>query len=93
MSYCIKYDPKLGKRYPVRRKNNSGIYQILIGSLLFCVIVYGLHTFNIGRYLIPGNPETTIKATSAFFDDIKSGTGWADAFSVFCETVIENDAP
>ena len=93
MSYYVEYNPKQEKRYPLKRKkNDTFVWRIIAGILLSCALIYCFSTENIRQFLIPGDPDTTVQATSELLESIANGADWNDAFTAFCQTVVTNGA-
>ncbi len=91
MSYHIIYNPEQVKRYPLKKNENyAAACRIIAGILLSAVLIYGLSTQKMREFLIPGDPDTTIRATAELFESVQDGVRWTDAFAAFCETVVTN---
>ncbi len=89
MSYYIEYTPEQAKRYPSRRRKNTNVsWRIIAGISLSALLIYGLSIQKIRNFLIPGDPDTTIRATAELFENVQEGVRWTDAFAAFCETVV-----
>ena len=91
MSYCVKYSPELGKRYPsvvkIRRKFPVGV---LFGVLFFVVAAYALISSDVLHYLIPGDPAVTTAAFSLMVEEIGAGESVSEAFFSFCKEIVVN---
>lgn len=89
MSYYIEYTPELAKRYPSKkRKNYNAPWRIIAGISLTVLLIYGLSIQKVREFLIPGDSDTTIRATAELFENVQDGVRWTDAFAAFCETVV-----
>ena len=88
MSYYVEYNPELTEKYPIsKNKKRIAFGRILISIVAVMLSIYCLTQNNVREFLIPGDPDITVKATEELVEDIKNGAPLIDALTVFCETV------
>ena len=88
MSYCIEYNPELKRKYPKVKFHRQIPTKKIIFLLIFFISAYLLLESKVYRYLIPGDPDTTIAAFSAMVDQVGDGEPMKDAVRSFCEEII-----
>ena len=89
MAYKIEYSKESAHRYPQsvkKQREKTGIWILLVGML---VSVLWLRINGIPDWLIPGDPNVTRAAASAFISEMKDGASVNDAITVFCRTVLD----
>ena len=88
MSYCIEYNPELKRKYPKVKFYR----QIPIKKVVFLLIFFVSACLFIEkkgyRYLLPGDPDTTIAAFSTMVEQVGDGAPVKDAVRSFCEEII-----
>lgn len=90
MSYCIEYNPELGKKYPkVKFKRHLPIKK-LVYLLAFFLASYMLIHNKLYQYFIPGNPEATVAAFSTMVERVGEGDSMKDAVFGFCHEILLN---
>lgn len=94
MSYSIHYSPENNKKFPVRQKAYAVKQKamITVAAVIFALFLLcfdGVRQ-SIKNFLLPGDPQITEAGIIGFVDDVRSGTGVADAFTTFCEYIIQN---
>lgn len=88
MSYCIKYNPELNKKYPdFKKQRNIPIKKILIIMILF-VSAYIFAQSGWVHYLLPGDPDETASAFSTLVERVGDGDPVREAVYGFCEEII-----
>ena len=89
MSYIVSYEPELARRYPSEKNQHKKlpVKKILL-LLMICGSAYAFVSFNLARYLIPGDPEVTTEAFSNMMCDIKDGETVGSAITAFVEDVL-----
>lgn len=91
MSYYVSYNPEQASRYPTREKVKAvKAGRFITGVLILGLLICCLSIQEIRNFLIPGDPEVTIKATAKLLEEIKDGEGFVNAFTAFCEMVVTN---
>ena len=93
MGYEIFYQPELNDQYKIPEKKPIKRIWAIYGSLALGVVVLGLIPSIRNWFwdlLIPGDPKVTIPAFSGLLEDVRQGTGFADALTVFCQEILAN---
>ena len=93
MGYQISYEPELNYRYKISGKKPMKRIWAIYGSLALGVVVLGLIPSIRNWFwdlLIPGDPKVTIPAFSGLLEDVRQGTGFSDALTVFCQEILAN---
>ncbi len=90
MSYDIRYDSVTTKKYPAKRRAHSNRKRILLifGGVVAALTV-AMHITAIRRLLLPGDPVVTERAIIKMVDELRAGEGVTEAFSTFCNEVIQ----
>lgn len=89
MAYQITYGP-------VKRKESrpGKVKGKLLAGLVIGAILIGLRVSGMGeaaaRWVFPGDAEATENALHTMTQSIEAGESVADAFSCFCQEIIEN---
>ena len=93
MSYCLEYNPELGKQYPPVRKNRRtfpvSYLFIGLGVMVLCYVLIGLGWM---RYLIPGDPQVTVTAWKEMVSHIGAGEPVGESVHTFFTYVIAHGA-
>ncbi len=91
MAYKIQYDMGRARRFPTRSRKKIPLWMPL---LLGAVVLTATFWNRIYPLLLPGDPDITASAVSAFAQDMKAGMQFHEAAAAFCKTVLEGaDAP
>ena len=90
MSYSIRYNPDLNKKYP-KSKNYKPI-SVKRLAVIGLLIVFAYVSASKGWYkiLLPGNPDVTASALSSFVEKIGEGKPIKEAVYSFCEEIIDS---
>ena len=90
MSYSIRYNPDLNKKYP-KPKNNKpiSVKRLAVISVLI-VFAYVFASKGWYKILLPGNPDVTASALSSFVEKIGEGKPVIEAVYSFCEEIIDS---
>ena len=87
MAYQIQYEPEKNRKYPVRlQRKKSVVVPILVAVVLVMCFAICRKT----GVLIPGDPQVTAEAFSQMVDMVREGERMEDAFSAFCDEVLEH---
>ena len=90
MSYRIQYDNKTAKYEITAQKTFTFPVFIFILGMLFLMVLMLRSEFSnqIQSVLIPGEDAVTVQAFQTMYADLRSGSGFYDAFYDFCRLVI-----
>lgn len=90
MSYRIQYDNKTAKFEISDQKTfNFPVFIFILGMLFLMVFTLRSDVLNqIQSVLIPGEDAVTVQAFQTMYADLRSGSGFYDAFHDFCRLVI-----
>ena len=94
MSYRIEYGPSVPAQY--RKKSDPRRLQTLtaVFLLLFVFLVrqfFPAGTLKLRQMLLPASPGITQTALMDMMRSIRAGVSTTDAFTAFCQQIIEND--
>ena len=90
MSYRIQYDNKTAKyEITAKRTFSFPVFLIVLGMTFLMVFTLRSDDLNqIRSALIPGEDAVTVQAFQTMYADLRSGSGFCDAFHDFCRLVI-----
>ena len=94
MSYRIEYGPEVPTCY--RKKRRTGRLQTMtaVCLLLFVLLVrsfFPAGTKKLRQILLPDAPSVVQTAYTEFVSAMRGGQSVGDAFTVFCQHVIDNE--
>ena len=94
MAYRIEYGPPIPARY--RKADNPQRLQVMTATclLLFIMIVkawFPAGVQKLQQILLPGTPSATQQALDTLVTDMRRGETFGDAFTAFCEEIIDHD--
>ena len=94
MSYYIEYNPELRAKYPAANagKRVTPIFKVLICLIVIAMVTFSIFKFNIGYYIIPGNPKITIEAFNSMIHNVQNGSPINDAVFSFCKDIVLNES-
>lgn len=88
MSYTIRYNSELNKKYPNKRKHKQLNLKYIIILIFVCISAYVSAQKGWLKYLLPGNPDVTSAALSQLIEGIGEGRPVQEAVYGFCEDII-----
>ena len=90
MSYRIEYGKN--PKYRISPSRKKWTKATLVLSLMAVAAAGGFYTVQvIGlQNLLPGDPAVTGAALDAFIESWQDGVPIADAFTVFCQEIVDN---
>ena len=88
MGYTIRYGPPMRIERPQKTQQ---IFAALILGILILLVLLNIAGFGeeVFRFLLPGDRAVTAQALDLMEQQIWDGAPISEAFSVFCETVIQ----
>ena len=91
MGYCIEYNPESNKRFPIRNTNKKAWPFVVVTCLLvIALLVYNVGQERIKTWLLPGDSQITEAALKNLVGELKDGEPISDAFTTFCQEIIDN---
>lgn len=89
MSYNIQYEVVTVRQYPTARKRRKYSKVLVVVGVAFAALIVLLHITATRRLLLPGDPVVTERAIVKMADELRAGEGLQEAFSAFCQEVIQ----
>ena len=87
MGYRIQYNTTQSYLYLTARKKK--VPKLLIAVLVITIFL-SVFGHKLKHILLPGDPDVTGEALSAFASDMKDGTSFSDALEAFCKNILEH---
>ena len=89
MAYQIRYEDTavIKKTKPQQKIISAWIVSLCVVALL----AGSLRLESVQNFLIPGDPEVTKAAFSAFTRNLENGDSFTDAATAFCRQIIQKD--
>lgn len=91
MAYRIDYSTGQPKRQKLSALNKTAATKVsgIIAAFLLLAVLVSLGGEQIKDFLLPGDPEITETALQEMAVDIREGEGFRDAFTAFCQKIID----
>lgn len=89
MAYQITYGPVKQKRAAAKNGRGKVLAAIFLAALILSFLVSGYRE-QIAAFLLPGDPDVTAAALQDMAVQIGAGENIGDAFTCFCQEIIEN---
>ena len=92
MGYRIQYSDTVKRRTFYERDQSNVKLILFVSALCLCfvfVFVAVQYRNTIWRWILPGDPEITQAAITAFEKNIRSGVSVGEAINVFCKEILE----
>lgn len=93
MSYRIVYGPEP----KAARKEKHGPFRLqmltaacLIAFVMLVKLFWPEGNIKLQQYLLPGEPGATQQALEEMIDNLRDGAEMGDAFTAFCQQIIDN---
>lgn len=92
MRYSIQYESEKNNKYPQNTaKDRQKGYCFLAGLLILAALFVGAwHKDAIISWIVPGDDQVTIEAAEELIGNLQEGTAVGEAFTVFCDRIIDN---
>lgn len=93
MGYQIFYEDDQFRKIPSETKQKRSAGAVVWWALtILCILAFVLHNNlqQLRQWILPGDPDVTQAAITAFAEDIRTGESIEDAFTDFCLRILEN---
>ena len=93
MGYQIIYEVDQFRKIPTAtERKRSGATVVWWALTILCILAFVLHNnlHQLRQWILPGDPDVTQAAITAFAEDIRTGESIEDAFTDFCLVILEN---
>lgn len=90
MSYSIKYEPELGKKYPSTLKRGIKTKKTVILALVIGLVIFCAFQTNVVKFLLPGDPAVTAAAFSSLIEHMEAGVSVKESLIYFCKEIVVN---
>jgi len=90
MSYSIKYEPELRKKYPSASRQGIKAKKAAILLLVIGVVIFCAFQTNVVKFLLPGDQAVTAAAFSSLINHMEAGVSVKESLITFCKEIIVN---